>query len=98
MERWYHRLLPEPPACRLTPLPCFMLSLTGQPSYLASPASQPDIPLPSVSSVRLASIVCLSLVIGTGADCQAIQPSACCTDDNFDGLVTVGCSPMNINA
>ncbi|KAI6033290.1 hydrophobin [Pisolithus marmoratus] len=37
-------------------------------------------------------------VIGTGAGCQASQQSACCTGNNFNGLVTVGCSPINVNA
>ncbi|KAI6000131.1 hydrophobin [Pisolithus orientalis] len=37
-------------------------------------------------------------VIGTGAGCQASQQSACCSGNNFNGLVTVGCSPINVNA
>ncbi|KAI6169179.1 hypothetical protein EDD17DRAFT_1749688 [Pisolithus thermaeus] len=37
-------------------------------------------------------------VIGTGVGCQAIQQSAYCPGDYFDGLVIVDCPPININA
>ncbi|KIK93356.1 hypothetical protein PAXRUDRAFT_12711 [Paxillus rubicundulus Ve08.2h10] len=33
---------------------------------------------------------------GSGADCTA-QP-VCCTGNTFNGLVNVGCSPVNLNA
>ncbi|KIK80548.1 hypothetical protein PAXRUDRAFT_833459 [Paxillus rubicundulus Ve08.2h10] len=33
---------------------------------------------------------------GSGADCTA-QP-VCCTDNQFNGLVNVGCTPINLNA
>ncbi|KIK93354.1 hypothetical protein PAXRUDRAFT_829065 [Paxillus rubicundulus Ve08.2h10] len=33
---------------------------------------------------------------GSGADCTA-QP-VCCTDNNFNGVINAGCSPVNLNA
>nr|ABG33849.1 hydrophobin [Paxillus involutus] len=33
---------------------------------------------------------------GSGADCTA-QP-VCCTDNTFNGLINIGCTPININA
>ncbi|KAF8838405.1 hydrophobin [Paxillus ammoniavirescens] len=33
---------------------------------------------------------------GSGADCTA-QP-VCCTDNTFNGLINVGCTPINLNA
>ncbi|KAH7919192.1 fungal hydrophobin [Leucogyrophana mollusca] len=37
-------------------------------------------------------------VVGTGSGCQANQEPVCCTDNHFNGLVNVGCSPINLNA
>ncbi|KAH7919834.1 fungal hydrophobin [Leucogyrophana mollusca] len=36
-------------------------------------------------------------VVGTGSGCQANQEPVCCTDNHFNGLVNVGCSPLNLN-
>ncbi|KAA1470825.1 hydrophobin 2 [Dentipellis sp. KUC8613] len=33
--------------------------------------------------------------VGSGATCQA-QP-VCCENNNFNGLINIGCSPVNIN-
>ncbi|KIJ25838.1 hypothetical protein M422DRAFT_192968 [Sphaerobolus stellatus SS14] len=32
-------------------------------------------------------------VIGVGSDANCAQQPVCCTDNNFNGLVNVGCSP-----
>ncbi|KAH7912641.1 fungal hydrophobin [Hygrophoropsis aurantiaca] len=36
-------------------------------------------------------------VIGVGSGCKANQEPVCCTDNTFDGLVNMGCSPVNVN-
>ncbi|KAH7919096.1 hypothetical protein BV22DRAFT_1041221 [Leucogyrophana mollusca] len=33
---------------------------------------------------------------GTGAGCEVNQQPVCCTDNTFNGLINVGCSPINI--
>ncbi|KAG9310815.1 hydrophobin [Chiua virens] len=37
-------------------------------------------------------------VIGTGSGCKAQQQPVCCEDNRYNGLVNIGCSPININA
>ncbi|KAH7912638.1 fungal hydrophobin [Hygrophoropsis aurantiaca] len=36
-------------------------------------------------------------ILALGASCNANQEPVCCTGNTFGGLVTVGCSPININ-
>ncbi|KAF9220787.1 hydrophobin [Gyrodon lividus] len=35
-------------------------------------------------------------VIGVGSGCAATQQPVCCTNNNFNGVVNLGCSPVNI--
>ncbi|KAI6021231.1 hydrophobin-3 precursor [Pisolithus marmoratus] len=37
-----------------------------------------------------------ALSAGTGAQCNA--QTVCCTGDQFNGLVNIGCMPINVNA
>ncbi|KAG8216613.1 fungal hydrophobin [Butyriboletus roseoflavus] len=37
-----------------------------------------------------------ALVGGSGAQCQ--QQPVCCTGNKFNGLINIGCSPINVNA
>ncbi|KAF8838083.1 hydrophobin [Paxillus ammoniavirescens] len=37
-------------------------------------------------------------IIGTGSGCDATQQPVCCTGNQFNGLVNVGCTPINVNA
>ncbi|KAF9225945.1 hydrophobin [Gyrodon lividus] len=34
-------------------------------------------------------------VIGEGKSCVASQQPLCCTDSNYNGIVSLGCSPIN---
>ncbi|KIJ25107.1 hypothetical protein M422DRAFT_273964 [Sphaerobolus stellatus SS14] len=35
-------------------------------------------------------------VIGVGSGANCAQQPVCCTDNNFNGLVNVGCSPISL--
>ncbi|ETW80327.1 hydrophobin-like protein [Heterobasidion irregulare TC 32-1] len=35
-------------------------------------------------------------VIGVGSGANCVQQPVCCTGNTFNGLVTVGCSPINL--
>ncbi|KAF8553866.1 hydrophobin [Imleria badia] len=37
-------------------------------------------------------------VIGTGSGCSAQQQAVCCSNNEYQGLVNFGCSPINVNA
>ncbi|KIJ63794.1 hypothetical protein HYDPIDRAFT_40818 [Hydnomerulius pinastri MD-312] len=37
-------------------------------------------------------------VIGTGSGCAAQAQPVCCTNNQFNGLINLGCSPVNVNA
>ncbi|KAH7883461.1 hydrophobin 2 [Phlebopus sp. FC_14] len=37
-------------------------------------------------------------VIGTGSGATCTQQPVCCTDNNYNGLINVGCSPVDLNA
>ncbi|KAI6105224.1 hypothetical protein EDD16DRAFT_1633369 [Pisolithus croceorrhizus] len=93
MEQWYRPLLLEPPACRLTHLPCFA-SLTCQVLL-----QQVNLIPATVGLLGQVGVNCVPItVIGTGVGCQAIQQSAYCPGDYFVSLVIVDCPPININA
>ncbi|KAH7917802.1 fungal hydrophobin [Leucogyrophana mollusca] len=36
-------------------------------------------------------------VVGTGSGANCNQEPVCCTDNKFNGLINVGCSPINLN-
>ncbi|KAG0707992.1 fungal hydrophobin [Suillus ampliporus] len=36
-------------------------------------------------------------VVGTGSGCVANQEPLCCTGNAYNGLVNIGCSPINLN-
>ncbi|KIJ63785.1 hypothetical protein HYDPIDRAFT_91631 [Hydnomerulius pinastri MD-312] len=47
----------------------------------------------------LVGLTCTPItVVGTGSGCTAQQQPVCCTNNNFNGLVNIGCSPINLNA
>ncbi|KAG0696061.1 hydrophobin [Suillus ampliporus] len=37
-------------------------------------------------------------VVGTGSGCEANQEPLCCSGNKYNGLVNLGCSPINIGA
>ncbi|KAH7907316.1 hydrophobin 2 [Hygrophoropsis aurantiaca] len=37
-------------------------------------------------------------VIGTGTGANCAQQPVCCENNNYNGLINLGCSPLNINA
>lgn len=36
-------------------------------------------------------------VVGTGAGCEANQEPLCCSNNQYNGLVNIGCTPINLN-
>ncbi|KAH7905555.1 fungal hydrophobin-domain-containing protein [Hygrophoropsis aurantiaca] len=36
-------------------------------------------------------------IIGTGSGADCNQEPVCCTNDQFNGLINLGCSPLNLN-
>ncbi|KAG2123822.1 fungal hydrophobin [Suillus clintonianus] len=36
-------------------------------------------------------------VIGTSSGCEANQEPLCCEDNKYNGLVNLGCTPINVN-
>ncbi|KAI9573146.1 hydrophobin [Boletus coccyginus] len=36
-------------------------------------------------------------ILGTGTGASCTQQPVCCTNNNFNGLINLGCSPININ-
>ncbi|KAG1733333.1 hydrophobin [Suillus paluster] len=37
-------------------------------------------------------------VVGTSSGCEANQEPLCCTDNKYNGLVNLGCTPINVGA
>ncbi|KAG0708435.1 fungal hydrophobin [Suillus ampliporus] len=47
----------------------------------------------------LVGLTCSPLsVVGTGSGCAANQEPLCCEGNSYNGLVNLGCSPINIGA
>ncbi|KAH7919202.1 fungal hydrophobin [Leucogyrophana mollusca] len=36
-------------------------------------------------------------IIGTGSGASCNQEPVCCTNDEYNGLINLGCSPLNLN-
>ncbi|KAG1727833.1 fungal hydrophobin [Suillus lakei] len=36
-------------------------------------------------------------VVGTSSGCEANQEPLCCEDNSYNGLVNLGCTPINVN-
>ncbi|KIK73369.1 hypothetical protein PAXRUDRAFT_178625, partial [Paxillus rubicundulus Ve08.2h10] len=63
---------------------------------LASLSSLLGIALPSISGlIGLSCSPITGLGIGTGAVCM--QQPVCCSNNDYNGLVNLGCSPINLN-
>ncbi|KAG1732436.1 fungal hydrophobin [Suillus paluster] len=37
-------------------------------------------------------------VVGTSSGCEANQQPLCCEDNSYNGVVSLGCTPINVNA
>ncbi|KAG1733345.1 fungal hydrophobin [Suillus paluster] len=37
-------------------------------------------------------------VVGTSSSCQANQQPLCCSGNKYNGLVNIGCTPINVGA
>ncbi|KAG1732438.1 fungal hydrophobin [Suillus paluster] len=37
-------------------------------------------------------------VVGTGTGCSANQQPLCCSDNKYNGVVSLGCTPVGVNA
>ncbi|KAG2029956.1 fungal hydrophobin-domain-containing protein [Suillus americanus] len=36
-------------------------------------------------------------IVGTGSGCEANQEPLCCSNNEYNGLVNIGCTPINLN-
>ncbi|KAH0834007.1 hydrophobin [Lanmaoa asiatica] len=47
----------------------------------------------------LVGVTCSPIsAVGIGSGCTAQQQPVCCKNNNYNGLVNLGCSPINLNA
>ncbi|KAG1738126.1 hydrophobin [Suillus paluster] len=54
--------------------------------------------VPIVSDISgLVGLNCSPLsIIGLGSGCEANQEPLCCSDNKYNGLINIGCSPINL--
>ncbi|KAF9234090.1 hydrophobin [Melanogaster broomeanus] len=78
--------------CNTGSISCCNNTYTSTDPTLTSLAGLLGIVLPDVSG--LFALGCTPLILGTGASCT--QQPVCCTGNTFNGLINVGCTPINI--
>ncbi|KAF9234085.1 hydrophobin [Melanogaster broomeanus] len=71
---------------------CCQNTYTSTDTTLTSLAATLGIVLPDVTG--LFALGCSPLILGVGASCT--QQPVCCTGNTFNGLINVGCSPINL--
>ncbi|KAG0694847.1 fungal hydrophobin [Suillus ampliporus] len=68
-------------------------------TYEQSPTVLSELGLVDVAAVvdAFVALTCSPIsVIGTGNGCAANQQPLCCEDNKYNGLVNLGCTPINI--
>ncbi|KAG0696054.1 fungal hydrophobin [Suillus ampliporus] len=85
----------NPSQCNTGSIQCCQSSYTVQ-QYNANPLLSL---LPIIADVTgLVGLGCSGVtVIGTSSGCEANQEPLCCTGNEYNGLVNIGCSPINLN-
>ncbi|KAI9570832.1 hydrophobin 2 [Boletus coccyginus] len=82
--------------CNTGSMQCCAMTQTSTPTTLNYFSSLLGIALPSIDG--LLGLSCSPITaIGTGTGASCTQQPVCCTGNNFNGLINLGCSPINLN-
>ncbi|KAF8836401.1 fungal hydrophobin [Paxillus ammoniavirescens] len=82
--------------CNTGSISCCNSTFTNNDTTLAALSGLLGIALPSISGlIGLSCSPITGLGTGTGAVCT--QQPVCCSNNNYNGLVNLGCSPINLN-
>ncbi|KAL4067827.1 fungal hydrophobin-domain-containing protein [Scleroderma yunnanense] len=58
-----------------------------------------DVTVAQAAAQGLVGVTCSPItIIGTGQGCAASQQAVCCNNNNFNGVVNLGCTPANVVA
>ncbi|KIJ21244.1 fungal hydrophobin [Paxillus involutus ATCC 200175] len=85
------------PKCNTGSPFCCDSTYTNDPTKLASLSKSLGIALPSVTGlIALTCTPITGLGTSTGAVCN--QKPVCCTDNGYNGVVNLGCSPLDLDS
>ncbi|KAG1871888.1 hypothetical protein C8R48DRAFT_670328 [Suillus tomentosus] len=73
-------------------------SATSVENYNLMALNDPSLITIPADLVGLVGLDCSALtIVGGGAGCEANQEPMCCSNNKYDGVVNVGCTPINIS-
>ncbi|KIJ21149.1 fungal hydrophobin [Paxillus involutus ATCC 200175] len=82
--------------CNTGPIQCCSSTMSSSTTTLAELSSLLGLSLPSIGG--LIGLSCSSITgVGTGTGAVCTQQPVCCSDNTYNGLINLGCSPININ-
>ncbi|KAF8836399.1 hydrophobin [Paxillus ammoniavirescens] len=85
------------PKCDTGSPMCCDSTSTNDPAKLASLSESLGIALPSITG--LIGLTCTPITgLGTGTGAVCTQKPVCCTDNDYNGVVNLGCSPLDLDA
>ncbi|TFK60743.1 fungal hydrophobin, partial [Pluteus cervinus] len=83
--------------CTTGPIQCCQSTQTAGSLLGTDPLGDLLSTLPSLDPTVLVGITCSPLnILGLGANSCSAQP-VCCTNNTFNGVIAVGCTPVNLN-
>ncbi|KAF8550908.1 fungal hydrophobin [Imleria badia] len=81
--------------CNTGSLQCCTSTQTSTPATLTELGGLLGLVLPTIDG--LIGLGCTPItVIGTGSGASCTQQPVCCTDNSFNGVINLGCSPVNL--
>ncbi|KIJ21167.1 fungal hydrophobin [Paxillus involutus ATCC 200175] len=85
------------PKCNTGSPFCCDSTYTNDPTKLASLSKSLGIALPSVTG--LIALTCTPITgLGTGTGAVCTEKPVCCTDNGYNGVVNLGCSPLDLDS
>ncbi|KAF8836398.1 fungal hydrophobin [Paxillus ammoniavirescens] len=82
--------------CNTGSISCCSSTMASTTTTLASLSSLLGLSLPSIGG--LIGLSCSSITgVGTGTGAVCTQQPVCCSNNNYNGLINLGCSPINLN-
>ncbi|KAF8836403.1 fungal hydrophobin [Paxillus ammoniavirescens] len=82
--------------CNTGSISCCNSTFTSTATTLASLGGLLGLSLPSIGG--LIGLSCSPITgLGTGTGAVCLQQPVCCSNNNYNGLVNLGCSPINLN-